>query len=366
MRLLIAYPNPYTFSETFVRDHIQYLKPVETLTGGWLPYLTKEGNSIFTFPLNINLIRALVRKISPKLYSWLYTYSLKKYLIQKNIEYIMTEYGVTATNMHNALKGTNIKLTAHFHGFDAHHFPTLQKYKSKYIEMMENINNVIVVSEDMKTALSSYGIPSNKIHVNSCGVDTQKFKQVFPALNKNILLFTGRFTGKKSPMNTIKAFEIVLKKIPDAKLIMIGGGELFEPSKQLINELGIQDSVDLLGVKKPEEIIEISQKAKVFVQHSMRTVEGDSEGTPVALLEAASMGLPVVSTKHAGIKQAVIHGQTGYLVEEGDYEKMAEYIIDLLSDNHKVESFGNNAREHMIHNYEMKKQILNIQNILTK
>ncbi len=364
MRLLLAYPNPYTFSETFVRDHIKFLEPVETLTDGWLPYVDKHGNSIFKFPFSINVIRGFVKRYLPDFYKSIYTSTLKKYLKENKIDHILTEYGLTATNMCAALKGTNIKLTAHFHGFDAHHTATVDKYKSKYLEMMNYINNVIVVSEDMKKTLISYGIDSNRIHVNSCGVDTSKFVQMQPELNEKIFIFTGRFTAKKSPINTIKAFNIVLQKHPDAKLKMIGSGELFDKCVQLINELEINNSIELLGVKTPEEIIEQSRSAKIFVQHSMITPEGDSEGTPVALLEAASMGLPIVSTKHAGIKQAVIHNKTGYLVNEGDYEQMAKYMIELLESNEKVKEFGANGREHMIRNYTMTKQIENIKSIL--
>lgn len=364
MRLLIAYPNPFTFSETFVRDHIKFLEPIETLTDGWLPYVDKEGKSIFKFPFSINVIRGFVKRYFPNLYHSIYTSALKKYLKEKKIDHVLTEYGLTATNMCAALSGTNIKMTAHFHGFDAHHTVTVNKYKDKYVEMMKYINNIIVVSEDMKSTLISYGIDAHRIHVNSCGVDTSKFIQMQPHLNDKVFIFTGRFTGKKSPINTIKAFNIVLQKHSDAKLKMIGSGELFDKCVQLINELGISNSIELLGVKTPEEIIEHSRTAKIFVQHSMITPEGDSEGTPVALLEAASMGLPVVSTKHAGIKQAVVHAKTGYLVDEGDYEQMAKYMIELLESNDKVEEFGANARAHMIQNYTMTKQIENIKSIL--
>jgi glycosyltransferase involved in cell wall biosynthesis len=132
----------------------------------------------------------------------------------------------------------------------------------------------------------------------------------------------------------------------------------------LIQELNLQKNVKLLGVKKPEEISELLSQAKVFVQHSLRPKNGDSEGTPNTVLEASSCGLPIVSTLHAGIKEAVIHNQTGYLVNEGDYENMAKHLITLLNDNEVVERMGNAAREHMEKNYKIENKIESLRNIL--
>ena len=145
---------------------------------------------------------------------------------------------------------------------------------------------------------------------------------------------------------------------------MVGSGEKFEECKLLIQELNLQKNVKLLGVKKPEEISELLSQAKVFVQHSLRPENGDSEGTPNTVLEASSCGLPIVSTLHAGIKEAVIHNQTGYLVNEGDYENMAKHLITLLNDNEVVERMGNAAREHMEKNYKIENKIESLRNIL--
>ena len=74
--------------------------------------------------------------------------------------------------------------------------------------------------------------------------------------------------------------------------------------------------------------------ADVFVQHSITDSHtGDQEGLPVAVLEAMASGLPVVATRHAGIPEAVVEGETGYLVEEGDIGAMAGHIARLAEDH---------------------------------
>jgi glycosyltransferase involved in cell wall biosynthesis len=83
------------------------------------------------------------------------------------------------------------------------------------------------------------------------------------------------------------------------------------------------------------------QEADIFLQHSMTDFDsGDEEGLPVAILEAMADALPIVSTKHAGIPEAVEEGRTGFLVEEGDSTEMAQRIISLAKDPENRIQFG--------------------------
>lgn len=364
MRLLIAYPQPNSYSETFIHNHIKYLNPLATLTDGWLPYLDQDKNTIFNFPFSINVLRGALKKYTPSFYNSVYQKSLKHYLLKNKIEIVLAEYGITASNMVDVCAELNIPLIAHYHGFDAYEYKTIDKYKPAYLNLSNKAAKIIVVSEDMKNELIQLGMNAAKMINHPYGVDVAKFKQTQPAKNKNIIISVGRFTGKKAPHLVIKSFALVLNEVKDAELWMVGSGEKFEECKLLIQELNLQKNVKLLGVKKPEEISELLSQAKVFVQHSLRPKNGDSEGTPNTVLEASSCGLPIVSTLHAGIKEAVIHNQTGYLVNEGDYENMAKHLITLLNDNEVVERMGNAAREHMEKNYKIENKIESLRNIL--
>ena len=90
----------------------------------------------------------------------------------------------------------------------------------------------------------------------------------------------------------------------------------------------------------------------------------DSEGTPTSILEAASTGLPIVSTRHAGIKDAVEHGVTGFLVEEGDYESMADFISILLKDASLAAQMGEQGRIKMQNEYTMEIQTQKLLNAI--
>ena len=114
------------------------------------------------------------------------------------------------------------------------------------------------------------------------------------------------------------------------------------------------------------EIVKLFQQSRVFLQHSMLAPSGDSEGTPVAILDASASGLPIISTRHAGIKEAVLHGKTGFLVEEGDWKSMGDYMTQLVQDPILCGQMGRNAREHMEENYEMDKLLQTLKEILEK
>ena len=101
---------------------------------------------------------------------------------------------------------------------------------------------------------------------------------------------------------------------------MIGDGELWEEAKQYVQEHGLEKSVLFRGQQSPEAILSALQQADVFIQHSVITPSGDSEGTPNSILEASACALPIVSTRHAGIPEAVVDGETGILVNEHDVQ----------------------------------------------
>jgi glycosyltransferase involved in cell wall biosynthesis len=94
-----------------------------------------------------------------------------------------------------------------------------------------------------------------------------------------------------------------------------------------------------------------------FVQHSLTAPNGDTEGTPVGIMEASASGLPVVSTRHGGIPDAVIHEKTGYLVEEGDDKAMGQHMIKLCENPEHAREMGLAGRKHMQEHYEHSDQI---------
>jgi glycosyltransferase involved in cell wall biosynthesis len=127
---------------------------------------------------------------------------------------------------------------------------------------------------------------------------------------------------------------------------------------------GIESKISFPGAMRHEQSRPLYAQACCFVQHSVTTSGGDVEGTPVAILEAGAAGLPVVSTRHAGIVDEVVHGKTGYLVEERDVVGMKNHLCTLLKDKALCRTLGENARGHIRTNFGLDRHIACLQGVV--
>jgi glycosyltransferase involved in cell wall biosynthesis len=250
-----------------------------------------------------------------------------------------------------------VPLVVHFHGFDAYEQETLAKYGPAYLRMFASAATLIAVSHEMEKQLVALGAPQEKIVYNPCGVDLTHFSGGNPALSPPVFVAIGRFVEKKAPHLTLRAFEKVLKEVPSARLIMIGDGPLWEECRRLAQTSGMAEAVEFRGVRPHKEVAAAMRAARALVQHSVRARSGDSEGTPVAVLEAGATGLPVVATRHGGIGDVVLDGQTGFLVKERDWEGMAQRMIQVAQDPELAGRLGRQARERVAAEYDMEKSL---------
>jgi len=360
--LCIIKPNKSAFSETFIQEHILRLAGnKKVLYGGAFPVYDDKDQ--FLIKSKIGLLDYLIqKKIFGKRDIRIRTNALRNYLFQNKINVVLAEYGMVGAMVTEACRLAGVPLVIHFHGADAYYKKNIEEYADLYKKAFAYASAIIAVSKDMVGKLISLGAPADKIFNASCGVDVNAFPQLDISNSKKDFLFVGRFVEKKSPQSLVKAFKIVADKLPDARLWMVGNGPLFDETKALISELGLDNNITLTGVLKPAQIKELMKQMRCFVQHSVTAANGDSEGTPVTVLEAASSGLPVVATRHTGIKDAVIDSITGFLVDELDINAMAEKMTALAESPHLAVQFGKAGREHMINNYQMNDRI----NLLNK
>ncbi len=269
----------------------------------------------------------------------------------------MAEYGPTGTAVMQMCKEAGVPLIVHFHGFDAYDRRVLEESGPFYPELFQYATAIIAVSRDMERVLSGLGAPEGKLRYNPYGVDVSLFRGGKPAQAPPVFVAVGRFVDKKAPHLALLAFRTVVESVPDARLVMLGDGVLWEACKQLTQGLGLADAVEFQGHRPHGEIVVTMQQARAFVQHSVRTSYGDSEGTPVAVLEAGATGLPVVSTRHGGIQDVVIDGRTGLLVNEGDVEGMAQHMIQLAKEPILAGQLGKAGRERVCAEFSMGKSI---------
>jgi glycosyltransferase involved in cell wall biosynthesis len=207
----------------------------------------------------------------------------------------------------------------------------------------------------MTDKLLKLGCPKYKIVYNPYG--PQSFFYDIKPIYGNIILNIGRFTDIKAPQLTLLAFKKALPQCKGAHLIMVGTGELLEACKSLAKVWQIQGHVTFTGGINHDQLMPYFNEACMFVQHSVQPSYGDAEGTPNTILEASAAGLPVVSTNHAGIPQAVLDKETGFLVDEYDVNGMTEAMVQLYNDKALCKQMGLAGRTHIQTNYNINRHI---------
>lgn len=363
MRLIIARSNFFSYSETFIEEQIKQLEPVHVLYEGWQPSRLKAGGSIYPLPFSILAVRGVLRRIMPGLYQKIYTYFLKRFLQQNKVEAFLVNYGPLGTNIYEACLAEGIPYSVVFLGFDAAEKKTLATYGARYALSLPKAKAIICVAESMRANLEGIAGPLPNLHVIPCGVDVAKFCPGTPSDGFNVIS-VARFAEKKGSFKSIQAFEILLQEFPNAQLRMVGDGPLWEEAKNYVSTQGLSENIHFLGAMGQSEYLPLLQESNVFIQHSVLTPSGDSEGTPVAILEASACGLAICSTRHAGIPEAVIEEKTGLLVVEHDVKGMAEALKKLASNPSLTRSYGAAARKHMEEQYDVVKLSAKIKGLL--
>jgi colanic acid/amylovoran biosynthesis glycosyltransferase len=325
--LCIVLQNSPTLTETFIRSHLERLPARVVAVHGWRPSI--GDRPVLSLPQLA--FHKTLRTVARTGLESERTAAYLKVFRQYGVDAVLAEYGNTAVNVAEACRQSGVPLIAHFHGYDASMHSVLAEHVATYPKMFAQACAIIAVSRAMQRQLIALGAPECKVFCNAYGVDCTQFSGAEPKTAGPIFLAVGRLTEKKAPDLLLAAFAIAQRDVPTMKLRVVGDGPLMKMSQARVAELGLADSVTLLGAQEHIVVQAEMRAARCFVQHSIVAPSGDSEGTPVSIIEASATGLPVISTRHAGIPDVVVDGETGFLVEEKDVRGMAERMIRLAT-----------------------------------
>ena len=346
-------PNNNAYSETFIQVHKNSLNGNIKYFYGGIPPEYLEGYGKIN-PLYKKIINFLIGKfLNDPNYDE--KKALKKAFIKEKIEIVFAEYGTLANAVLPICKTLKIPLIAHFHGADISRYDYL-KQNNNYTELFQYASKIIAVSQSMKFKMIELGCPIDKIVWTPCAPN-DKFFKINATLESLDFITVGRFVEKKAPQLSIIAFSKVLKEFPESKLYMAGDGPLLDHCKKLVSDLGLMTNVIFLGIISQETYIEYLTKVRAYVQHSVTAVNGDQEGTPVSVSEACLAGVPVITTKHSGIMDIIVDGETGYLVNEFDTDLMSEYMLRVLRDKSTSKVMGAKSKKYIFDNFSMNSHI---------
>jgi glycosyltransferase involved in cell wall biosynthesis len=182
------------------------------------------------------------------------------------------------------------------------------------------------------------------------GVHVARFEQSVPPPHKDgpTVLASGGVKPRKGTHVLIEAMARVRAAVPDVQLVITGYQEdiaYLSRVQQQIRQLKLESCVHLLGMLPENELLSWYQHADVFALPSLN-VGGQFEGFGLVFLEAGACGLPVIGTSGSGITEAILDGETGFLVPQNDADALADAIIRLLNDDPLRAQMGAAGRQH--------------------
>src|SRR5213082_2252673 len=253
-----------------------------------------------------------------------------------------------------------------FHG--AYVLVDMQKpaYRHATEEMLSLVRRSLVRSDSLRQAVIDLGCAPENIEIQRAGIPLADFpfrERSIPDDGRWRLLQAGRLIEKKGWQTTLRAFARLQKEFPAARLTIAGEGPQLEELQSFARELQIDGAVDFVGFVSQEELRQLLYSSHLFLHPSETGRDGNQEGIPNYMLEAMATGLPVFATRHGGIPEAVEHNIGGVLVEECDYESLADALIDCTRDSARLAAMGRAASESIAKNFSQTEQTRQLEEI---
>lgn len=307
--------------------------------------------------------------------------TLKSTLKKNKIGVIICSHIITGLLALKAKKEHNIPYVLFAHGRELLK-PVVGKnpYSYRCIKnIMENASIIYVASDFTRKLAESWITDKEKIKkVCFVGADTKKFRpqkankkllQKWNLLSSKILLTVARLDIHKGVDFVIKSLPKVLKRYPNTKYLVVGGGGEMGNLKNLTKELNLESNVIFTGNINENELPDYFNLCNIFIMASRDCREkspickdgGMIEGFGAVFIEANACEKPVIGGDSGGIKDAIDDGKTGYLVNPTDINDISNKIIKLFSDKELPRKMGRDGRKRAVKkfNYKYAADIIN-------
>jgi glycosyltransferase involved in cell wall biosynthesis len=253
----------------------------------------------------------------------------KKLFNKKNLKIICTVHGGDIFSLRNWL------------------FTAIKKWT------LNNVDEITIVSNEIKEEIKKIGAKNSSIKIMPMGVDEKIFSpdKYDEDIKKRhnvagpFLLFVGRLVEKKGARYAIAAMPAVLKKYPNAKLLIIGEGPLKSELKQQVKELNLENNIIFAGGISNNELPKYYASADIFLGPSIVAKNGDSEGFGLVFVEALLCKCCVIASDLKAISDIVKNEKTGIQVDVKNTDLFAERIIELIDDENKRNKLAESGYE---------------------
>lgn len=261
------------------------------------------------------------------------------------------------------------------HGWDTYDLGGVNnKYRLLRKILSPFINKFIALSSELRNYLTErVGVPENKVEQIINGVDSLRFHPAdgvhhsalplgFSDQNSIVIGTVGRMEEVKDPLNLVNAFIELVQHYPQhaprLRLVMIGGGSLYESVGLRLKDTGLMNQVWLPGPR--EDVPELLRSMDIFALPSM------AEGISNTILEAMSSGLPIVATNVGGNYELVSEGKNATLVAKSDSRALFRALAEYVSNREKRRTYGAHSRQRVEEFFSMEKMVKNYMSIYSE
>lgn len=228
-----------------------------------------------------------------------------------------------------------------------------------YQNVLNDAAGIVGVSDYTLSLLPNFGVTQDKAQIKIIPmvapapkvpvkeIDALR-KKLGVSDEKYVVLTVGRLIERKGQDNLIRAHARLLENINNVCLVIVGRGPDESRLRALVDELGLGRSVVFAGFVPDPELPVFFEMCDVFAMPHRELPNGDTEGCPTVFLEAGAYGKPVVGGIAGGVRDAILDGETGLLVDGDSVDDIAAALNDLLSDKGKAERLGRRGRQRAI------------------
>ncbi|MBS7391689.1 MAG: glycosyltransferase family 4 protein, partial [Fibrobacter sp.] len=215
-----------------------------------------------------------------------------------------------------------------------------------YVYLMERAvalfyrnQNFLAISESTKEEIDDMGIRYKQMFVVEPGIDTEYFHPTEAKANPPVISYVGRLMKYKNAQFVISAMPRLNELVPGIQLQIAGSGDFRPELEQMVEQLGVKDSVQFLGRVSEDEKRNLLSRSSLFINPSFK------EGWGINNIEANLCGTISLSNNVAGLKDSVIDGVTGLLYENDDVEGFCQKAASVLHDKERLAKLEANAKE---------------------
>jgi glycosyltransferase involved in cell wall biosynthesis len=289
---------------------------------------------------------------------------VKQVIVDIKPDIIHSHFGPNSIRMNNLFKDSELEIphVISFHGTDINSLPDIKRgYLEQIHELGEKKNTWFVApSQFLKNKMVKRGIPIEKISVirnsfNQTFLEVKK-NEKFESGNKLKFINVGRLESVKGQKYLIEAFSKFINIYSNSHLTIIGEGSLERKLKDAAKNCGIENKIQFLGSIPHQNIPKYLALHDVYIQPSIVTDKNAEENSPISVLEAMAVGLPVVASNIGGLKEIIENKKNGFLVPPESSDDIFKCMNLFIKNPKLIEEMGSYARNYVQNNYSSVSQ----------